>query len=660
MGFTLPALPAMRTGQFTPRGGQPITVGLGDPGDDLARFVTQESLQVHPALRLLQPWGAVGGPLSIRGVWELSRDTLNAHTDMLDALLGGRRSRAYGGNIAVLNRSLGRSYIAQQLVDPDADDETPVPPALHVFQSIVGEASSVDGNRPMMLLERISNGSVTQARALLELRKRVGNGAEDEAAFIEDARGERFSIRGDGTYFTRGGFFALGDAANLVLRGGNAFVEDAGVVAVLGPGVTSDDATGSSLAIGRSSPTLAQIGDLYGNDLGELDIQGNVYNYNPSGADAYMWTRAFIFDAKATRPTVLTAGRRGLWVKTTDNLAYYWDGTTDTAWGSGGGGSPHDLLDGSQNQDTLAGSVVLGDLIHGNATPKWARIAGNTTTTRKFFNQTGNGTISAVPAWSALVAGDIPDISASYVPVARTITASSPLTGGGDLSANRSIGLGTVGIANGGTGQTGKAAAFDALAPTTTQGDMIYANATPTNTAIAIGNANDILRVASGIPQWCSAATWLAAVGNFTNVAADTITGSWSTNTTYTILSSRVGDVLKCYLNIKLAGAPTSATLTLNIPGGRTVDATKLARTAGQNERAYIGAGYDGDTGTANRPTFQLWYDFTSNHITVNYLSAITASAPVGASVTQAAPQTWASGDWMSLTFELPISGWSF
>lgn len=54
----------------------------------------------------------------------------------------------------------------------------------------------------------------------------------------------------------------------------------------------------------------------------------------------------------------------------------------------------------STHSDTLAGTVVLGDLIHGNATPKWARVAGNTSTQKRVLTQTGTGTISAVPEWS--------------------------------------------------------------------------------------------------------------------------------------------------------------------------------------------------------------------------------------------------------------------
>lgn len=75
---------------------------------------------------------------------------------------------------------------------------------------------------------------------------------------------------------------------------------------------------------------------------------------------------------------------------------------------SGAVSTPHDLLDGTVDQDTVAHTVVLGDLIYGNATPKWQALAGNITTTRKFLRQTGTGAVSAAPAWDTLVAADLP------------------------------------------------------------------------------------------------------------------------------------------------------------------------------------------------------------------------------------------------------------
>jgi hypothetical protein len=52
--------------------------------------------------------------------------------------------------------------------------------------------------------------------------------------------------------------------------------------------------------------------------------------------------------------------------------------------------------------------TTLGDIIYATAASAWARLAGNTTTTRKFLRQTGDGTNSAAPAWDTLVAADIP------------------------------------------------------------------------------------------------------------------------------------------------------------------------------------------------------------------------------------------------------------
>jgi len=46
--------------------------------------------------------------------------------------------------------------------------------------------------------------------------------------------------------------------------------------------------------------------------------------------------------------------------------------------------------------------TTLGDVIYGSASGASTRLAGNTTTAKQFLSQTGNGTASAAPAWSAL------------------------------------------------------------------------------------------------------------------------------------------------------------------------------------------------------------------------------------------------------------------
>lgn len=54
--------------------------------------------------------------------------------------------------------------------------------------------------------------------------------------------------------------------------------------------------------------------------------------------------------------------------------------------------------------------TTLGDILYENSTPAQARLAGNTTTTRKFLRQTGTGSASAAPAWDTLQAADIPGV----------------------------------------------------------------------------------------------------------------------------------------------------------------------------------------------------------------------------------------------------------
>jgi hypothetical protein len=79
----------------------------------------------------------------------------------------------------------------------------------------------------------------------------------------------------------------------------------------------------------------------------------------------------------------------------------------------------------------------LGDMIRGNAVGLPIRLPGNTTTTKMYLSQTGDGTISAAPVWSAITASDV-----GGVPTTRTITINDVSF---DLSANRSWSVGDYG-----------------------------------------------------------------------------------------------------------------------------------------------------------------------------------------------------------------------
>lgn len=74
---------------------------------------------------------------------------------------------------------------------------------------------------------------------------------------------------------------------------------------------------------------------------------------------------------------------------------------------------------------------------------------------------------------------------------------------------------GTLPIANGGTANTTAAAAFNALSPMTTVGDIIYGGTAGAGTRLAIGSAGNVLTVTGGIPSWAAPAT----SGTVTSVA---------------------------------------------------------------------------------------------------------------------------------------------
>ena len=120
---------------------------------------------------------------------------------------------------------------------------------------------------------------------------------------------------------------------------------------------------------------------------------------------------------------------------------------------------------------------------------------------------------------------------------------------------------GTLGISSGGTGQTTASAAFDALNPMTTIGDMIYEGTGPTATRLAIGTSGQILTVSGGIPSWQTPAAGGVTTISFgsTGLTPSTATsgavtvagtlaiangGTGSTSTTYCNLASNVTGTL--------------------------------------------------------------------------------------------------------------------
>jgi hypothetical protein len=95
----------------------------------------------------------------------------------------------------------------------------------------------------------------------------------------------------------------------------------------------------------------------------------------------------------------------------------------------------------------------LGDTLYRGAAD-WLRLVGNTTTTRKFLRQTGDGTSAAAPAWDTIVEGDIASalsnttsahnalsnavsaLSTSHTSLVNRVSANSATGGAGSVTSN--------------------------------------------------------------------------------------------------------------------------------------------------------------------------------------------------------------------------------
>ncbi len=144
------------------------------------------------------------------------------------------------------------------------------------------------------------------------------------------------------------------------------------------------------------------------------------------------------------------------------------------------------------------------------------------------------------------------------ISLSGTVTSSGNLTLGGTLS-NVSLTTqvtGTLPIANGGTGQTSQTAAFDALSPTTTKGDLIVSDGTD-NIRLPVGVDNYVLTADSA---QASGVKWALASGSGATITNDTTT---STNVFPTFAAATSGALSDIYTSdAKYLYKPSTGELT--------------------------------------------------------------------------------------------------
>jgi hypothetical protein len=160
-------------------------------------------------------------------------------------------------------------------------------------------------------------------------------------------------------------------------------------------------------------------------------------------------------------------------------------------------------------------TYAVGDIIYSGVTDTLSKLSGNTSTTKQFLSQTGTGSASQAPSWASLNASDIQsgtlgavlggtgqssyavgdllyaDTTTSLAKLSDVATGNVLLSGGVSTApawgkvALASAVSGTLGITNGGTGQTTANAAFNALAPSQTSNSGKYLTTDGSNTSWA-------------------------------------------------------------------------------------------------------------------------------------------------------------------------------
>lgn len=192
------------------------------------------------------------------------------------------------------------------------------------------------------------------------------------------------------------------------------------------------------------------------------------------------------------------------------------------------------LLNSAVHTDVVTGTPVRGDLIVANATPNWTKLAKGT-------------------QYQVLLGG-----------------LSDPGWGAVDLSQSTAI-TGTLGISNGGTGQTTKAPAFNALSPLSTKGDVIaHDGSNNVRVAVSVTNGQALVAASGATPgvKWDYASV---PTGNMLWV--DAVNGNDTTGTR--------GDASKPYLTVEKALTVASSGDTVVVRPGTYTLSTVIAIPSG-------------------------------------------------------------------------------
>lgn len=228
-------------------------------------------------------------------------------------------------------------------------------------------------------------------------------------------------------------------------------------------------------------------------------------------------------------------------------------------------------------------AYTTGDLLYASATNALSALAGNTTSTKKFLTQTGNGSVSAAPAWGTIANTDVSGLGTIATQNANNVT----ITGGSITGITDLV------VADGGTG-----------ASTFTTNGLLYGNGASALAATSAGTTGTLLHGNTGSAPTFSAVSLTADVSGALPLA------NGGTNASLSDCASGQA------LTVTGGAVACTSTITTSDAGTGTTNATFTIdndNTGGSEPADGAGLKIEGGTGDVN-----LTWDATNDRLSLN------------------------------------------